>query len=155
MSDLNVFSYTLILCSAIQLGIKAVLPGGSKSPFYGPMKFLTSLVLLVTLANPLFSFLSHPKVIPDFSNDSLPVSDEISAEQLILEKNRESIASSVRAVYPSAEFSLELIADENFVPTGITVFCEDKPIGKQICSFLETNYSLLTTLQTRKDGNGP
>lgn len=152
MSDLNTLSYTLILCSATCLGIKAILPDGAKSALYGPMKFLLSLVLLLTVLSPLVSLLSKSPISFSFPiTNSSDVDQNKEAENIILEKSTETITVSVQSAFPAANFSLNLQTDVNLIPTGILVYCEDLELGKRICSFLEQNYSILSTLQTRKD----
>lgn len=133
---------TLFFLAFFSMLAKIVLPKGEKSPFYPPLKFLVSLMLIVTVFSPLFQ-------LGELANTPLPSFDEsrIDAEaisQSILQKSAEGMQSAAESAFPATEFSLRVEADEAYVPTAIYVLSKDEAEGRKIALFLQKNYEILS-----------
>ena len=79
----------LLISSLLSPLLKAMLPKGEASPLFPPLKFLLSLITLLVILSPLFSFLQKGEENFHFSftgEESLVLSD---ANREILEKTAE------------------------------------------------------------------
>ena len=151
------WALTLILCSVLWSGVTLLIPKGEKSPLYGPVRLLFSLVLILALFSPLVGVLTGKDEItlPDYGEGETNSGDggkEI--QRLILEKNVSKMEEAVKNAFPEAEFSLRLEASADGIPTGIYVIGRDAEEGKRIADFLEQNFQLITSFEPENQEDG-
>ncbi len=139
------WAYTLILCSVVTMAIRILIPRGKKSPLYSPLKFLLSLVLIVAVFSPVFSFLKK-----DFTSeitipwDSFFSQVDTDSDRILLERCVQRMNEAVKHNFPETEFSLSVTANGDYIPTSIRVKCEDEKKAQEIALFLQANYALIT-----------
>ncbi|MBR3836568.1 MAG: hypothetical protein IKJ74_00340 [Clostridia bacterium] len=145
------WAYTWILCSLLTMLARILLPRGERSPLFGTVKFLISLLLIFTVASPVIRFVKG-----EWKDAPLPLAEaaseraDIAPEEIILEKSSQRILKSARDAFPDATFTLKILADEASIPTGIRVLCENEKTGKEIARFLEMNFKILTTYEGKE-----
>jgi len=145
------WAYTWILCALLTMLSKIILPKGERSPLFGTVKFLISLVLILTVVSPLFRFVKG-----DWKDTPFPLSETeakqeaTTPEEIILEKSAQKMLESAQAAFPDASFTLKMKTDEALIPTGILVLCENEKTGKEIARFVEANYKILTTYEGKE-----
>ena len=133
---------TLFFLSFFTMLAKLILPKGEQSPLFSPLKFLISLMLIITVFSPFFNFESMANTpLPSIDDSEINVEE---VNQSILQKSANGMQKTAEAAFPSANFSLKIDANEEYVPTCIRVFSESESTGTEIARFLEKNYQILS-----------
>lgn len=133
--------YTLIFIGFLGIAVRLLLPAGEKSKLYPPLRFLLSLLLMLTILSPIFritkqndfSFTSY------FEDLASPDADKI--EHLLLERSAKEMSRDILAEFPEASFTLYIYTDKNSVPTEISVSCQNFDACR-IADYLETKYGI-------------
>ena len=145
--------YPILITCIFSILIRALLPRGEKSPFYHPLKFLISLILILSVSSPLFSLMEKTGQFSFEVERFAETSDTAVYEEKILAESLQSMEKAVRETFPEEEISLEIISDEHNIPTGIRLFCQCEEKGREISAFLQENFSLLTTFTTQGEAS--
>ena len=126
--------FPILITAILTVLIPIVLPNGEKSPLFPPLKLLLSLALTLSVFLPVVSF--SKSGIENPSLFSYTVSNE-NYEKILLEKAEADIASAVKSAFPEEEVSVEVVANEDFIPTGIRFVCQSREQGEKISVFLK------------------
>lgn len=138
----------LFLCSLTLPLVKTILPKGENSPLFPALRLLISLLVLVVSFSPLLSLFNREELPRKLFEEKLPLSLE--NEEILLKKSQAAIEEAARNAFPETEFTVELYCNENKIPTGILLTCEDSTQCDRIRSFLEENFSLITTVKEKE-----
>ncbi len=140
------FCTNLILLSFSGIFIKLFLPKGERSPLYAPLKFILSLGIILCVFSPVFSLFQSDFSLPDLT---LSETDLPKGEELVLQKMEERMIESVKKAYPKEDFTLTILADENFIPERIRLLCNNESSAREIKDFIKLKYKLETEIITR------
>ena len=140
--------FPILITAILTVLIPVILPNGEKSPLFLPLKLLLSLALTLSVFLPVVSF--SKSGIETSSLFSYTVSNE-NYEKILLEKAEADIASAVKSAFPEEEVSVEVLANEDFIPTGIHFVCQSREEGEKISVFLEKNFSLIATYTIKEE----
>ena len=132
---------TLILTAIFGMVAKVMLPRGEKSPLFGPIKLLVSLILIVVMFSPVYSLLQG-KIQANFFSESVADEKALDPENLLLERVAKIMSEEVQKAFPHTTFSLEIYTDNNGVPTEIQVVCDPPDEGPRIADFLKAKYKI-------------
>lgn len=146
--------YTLICIGFFGIAPRLLLPGGEKSKLYPPLRFLISLLLVLTVFTPLFKIKTENAdgVASFFEALSSPNTEEM--ERSLLERSAKEMMREAQAAFPEADFTLYIYTDEYSIPTEISIECADGD-GDKIAHFLEEKYGISAEeYKQREDENG-
>ncbi len=142
------FLIPLFLCSLTLPLVKIVLPKGENSPLFPALKLLISLLVLTVSFSPFLALLNRGELPKEIFEEEVPL--QSNTEEIILQKSKVAIEEATRAAFPETDFTIELYCNENKIPTGILLTCEDQARCGQIRTFLEENFSLITTVKGKE-----
>lgn len=147
---MNQWAMTLFLTTLCYMLLRSFLPKGEKSPFFGPLKLLLSLLILLATLSPLIRLMGKEESLT-LHLDPYTETNVLSPEEVILERSRERMAKAVQKAFPEEDVTLSLDVTEDGIPHTIRVCAENEEKGRRIAAFLQENYHLVAILESKEE----